>query len=231
MTGGLDYERAVKIAKDHEKLQIGVHLNITWGKPNQKFDSVSTLINTDRSFLNLKDFIIKYLSKKISLNEIFLEFRSQIESVIENSIYPSHLDSHQHIHLFPGIYKIVKKLSLDYNIPWVRKPFEPVNSSFHNFTKRTILSLLTLYNAPLSYKNNNFRGLGIQENSNYLDQLLNIIKNLPSGKTELMVHPAEKDDVLKNIDPFVESRFTELNSLCNPEVINEINSQNIVLDK
>jgi len=231
MTAGLDYERAIKIAKEHLKLQVGVHLNITWGKPNQNPDNVQTLINSDGVFFDLKNFIKKYLSMKISLDQIFLEFRSQIESVIENSIYPSHLDSHQHIHLFPAIYKIVKKLSLDYNIPWVRKPFDPPNSSFHNFSKRTILSLLTLYNAPFDFKNNNFRGLGIQENSNHLNQLLNIIKNLPNGKTELMVHPAEKDDILKNIDPFVESRFIELNNLCAPELINEINNQNIILDK
>ena len=44
-----------------------------------------------------------------------------------------------------------------------------------------------------------------------------------------MVHPAEKDDILKNIDPFVESRFIELNNLCAPELINEINNQNIEL--
>jgi predicted glycoside hydrolase/deacetylase ChbG (UPF0249 family) len=66
----------------------------------------------------------RYLLGKIALAEISSELDAQIGKVVANGIKPSHLDGHQHLHVVPGVRRIIESLAKKYAIPAIRYPKE-----------------------------------------------------------------------------------------------------------
>ena len=52
-----------------------------------------------------------YFRGRIRPDEIRLEARRQIESVLDAGLRVTHLNSHQHIHLFPQIWLLMEELA------------------------------------------------------------------------------------------------------------------------
>ena len=50
----------------------------------------------------------------------------------------SHLDSHQHLHMFPGLWNITLQLSNKYNIPIIRIPAEKFHLRPFSFTRQAL---------------------------------------------------------------------------------------------
>jgi hopanoid biosynthesis associated protein HpnK len=118
--------QAVEIAKKLPNLGVGVHLNLTEGTPLSKDACVDCLCDVEGRFafsparLSLLSVAAPKLRKAIRT-----ELAAQIQSVVDNGLKPTHLDSHKHIHSFPSIFAIVCELAGQFNIPAVRWPFEP----------------------------------------------------------------------------------------------------------
>src|SRR5437764_6226366 len=49
------------------------------------------------------------------------EMRAQIEKVLDTGIRVTHLNGHQHLHLWPRIFAIVERLAKQYGIPYIRR--------------------------------------------------------------------------------------------------------------
>ncbi|MFC6315382.1 carbohydrate deacetylase [Lapidilactobacillus achengensis] len=107
------FNQAVQIAKANPALGVGVHLTLTCGTP---LTDVPTLIVPETgkfkriSFYNHGDFTV-------SEDEIYQELKGQIEKVIATGIYPTHFDSHQHIHTMGSVVPIVEELASEYRVP------------------------------------------------------------------------------------------------------------------
>ncbi len=56
------------------------------------------------------------------------EIRSQIEAMIHHGLQPTHLDSHQHVHVMSPIWSICCRLAAEYNIRRVRVPATPTRA-------------------------------------------------------------------------------------------------------
>lgn len=95
------FEEALALAEQyHLKDKIGIHFNLTEGKPL-----------TDLSDTGLTDKNQKFIAKEIfspsnffSLtvrNKIKKEIREQYARLTENNLKPTHMDSHQHVHTLP----------------------------------------------------------------------------------------------------------------------------------
>jgi hopanoid biosynthesis associated protein HpnK len=119
-------DEAVKIAKKLPSLGVGVHLNLTEGRPLSKDTSIGRFLDTDGQFA-CSPFKLSLLSlggHKIR-EAIRAELAAQIQWVIDNGLKPTHLDSHKHIHTFPPLFSIVCQLAGRFQIPAIRWPFEP----------------------------------------------------------------------------------------------------------
>jgi len=119
-------DEAVKIAKKLPNLGVGVHLNLTEGRPLSKDTCIGRLLDTDGQFA-CSPFKLSLLSlggHKIR-EAIRAELAAQIQWVIDNGLKPTHLDSHKHIHTFPQLFSIVCQLAGRFQIPAIRWPFEP----------------------------------------------------------------------------------------------------------
>ena len=115
------FEEAINIiAPRCPGLDIGINLNITKGKSVSQ--DVNLLINSNEEFCNKYFDILREvygIHHKEFLNQIELEFISQIEKVISKTKV-THIDSYCNIHMIPPIFKIVCKLAKQYNIQYVR---------------------------------------------------------------------------------------------------------------
>lgn len=123
-------EHAAQLAKDHPHLGIGLHLNLTLGKP---LTSGPTLIQANGDFVDKNQRFILPLA----VDEAEIELRAQLARFDELfGSLPSHLDSHHSIHDHPLIWPITQKLSKEYHLKvrrynhfrWRSDFFEPHNT-------------------------------------------------------------------------------------------------------
>jgi chitin disaccharide deacetylase len=88
--------------KEHPDLPFGVHLTAISEQPNYRWGplaskkEVSSLIDEDSYFYPLSR--VEEMLDKVRLIELELEFRTQIEWVLNAGLQPTHLDSHCHVH-------------------------------------------------------------------------------------------------------------------------------------
>jgi predicted glycoside hydrolase/deacetylase ChbG (UPF0249 family) len=191
------FSEAIKGLRIRKGLGVGIHLNLTYGKA-LRFDSMYN--NADGVFdLGYLKLIAFSIGKKGFLEAIEAEFEQQILRVLNAGLALTHLDSHRHIHLIPGIYRVVVKLAKKYNIARVRLINENFIDSLllsrrYNFifnggiVKYFLLRIFTAINVSHAnfYKNINFYSIlytGVIT-GNIFQKLTDSDKNY-----EVMIHP------------------------------------------
>lgn len=194
-TDVVDWVRSVPA----RKISFGVHLNITQGQPVA--GGLTELVDERSVFLGKKK-VLSFLGRGISpvlTREIEKEIESQIEALLREDIAVDHIDSHHHVHIFPGVIPIVMRAARRHGIPSIRVPGELLNSVrslkrdegvvreaefFSNYAFRMRPSLDAWGLSAPDY----FRGLYVKGRLSP-QVLMELVENLDDGLTELMVHP------------------------------------------
>jgi predicted glycoside hydrolase/deacetylase ChbG (UPF0249 family) len=118
----LRYSRdALEVVKEQPGLGVGVHLNLTKGRPCLPGEQIASLVSDDGNFHHTPVFYTRALAGGISLLEVEAEVRAQIERVLAAGIHPTHLDSHSHWQILPPLAALIPKLAREYGIPGVRQ--------------------------------------------------------------------------------------------------------------
>lgn len=195
------WQEAVKLAQENPQLGIGVHLTLVGSvAPVLPAAKVSSLL--DEQGLFLPDYIAfakRFYSGSIKRSELEAELRAQIERALESKINITHIDSHQHTHVLPGINALVLKLCNEYNIIRVRIPKEAYTftGGFHTGIGRMIGRSGLSFCAQLAAQRADSLGLhhpqhffGMLAGGHLNAELVgNILRQLPDGVSELMTHP------------------------------------------
>jgi predicted glycoside hydrolase/deacetylase ChbG (UPF0249 family) len=116
------FEEAAALARDHQELRgrVGVHLNLTEGKPlSQPILSCRLFCGADGTFHFKRERPIFRLGKPVKA-AVYEELRMQVQKVIAAGIIPTHLDSHHHIHNEWAIAPLVRSLAIEFRIPRIR---------------------------------------------------------------------------------------------------------------
>ena len=207
MAGGAAFDDAVRIARHCPQLGVGVHLTLVGARPVLPVAEVSSLLDEAGDFYGSYPLFIKrFLRGKIRLAEVERELAAQIDRVRMAGIQPSHLDSHQHLHVLPGIGGLVLDLARRFSIRAIRIPAEPV--AFIGATPATVGRLAG--RGGLTMLANLFRqhaaAAGIRTSDHFYGMLaggqltepaiLAILRRLPPGDSELMTHPGFADESL-----------------------------------
>lgn len=212
MAGGDAFEHAIELARQHPKLGIGVHLTLVGASPVARGD-IHTLLTRDGVFYpGYGQFITRYISRRISKEHIEYEFRCQMQKVVGRGITITHIDSHQHLHALPGMANVIAKIAREFNVSKIRIPAEPIgffDTGSHNvsrFFSRAILtgcSLMAqgLYTRHGFYAPQHFFGM-LAGGAMLEPSLLHILRKLPDGVSEIMVHPGKDTQVLGRIFPW-----------------------------
>jgi chitin disaccharide deacetylase len=209
MATGSAFDDAVSLAKANPSLDVGCHLVLVGEPPFPA--SVPQLL------------------RAVALGRIpiYEELTAQIRRILEAGIQLSHLDTHKHTHLLPPVLAAVARISQEYRIPWVRRPFDfPLQPNSPGLTKRVVSRafgtvrgrferVLSRYGCRSTDHFAGFQMTGRFDAST----LAGLIRALPEGSTEFMCHPgyctAELHAARTRLK---DSREQELGALIAPEV-------------
>ena len=242
LPGALERIRTAHAA--NPALPIGLHLDITEGKPVLPENQVPSLVDESGNFYSA-DTITTHLTE-ISLPELRAELHAQAELLLKSGVKFDHIDYHNHmLALYTPFYPLVIELAQEYGVP-VRQPVpESVYGQIHvqggsgsaaamqqmmAFGMRHPLLAMKMMPdmTPDAFKNQARRldTLGIPTPNWFVDafynnatsaNLISILGQLPPGVSEMMVHPG-LDDPGVNDPSAYSSRSEELEVLTDPSV-------------
>jgi predicted glycoside hydrolase/deacetylase ChbG (UPF0249 family) len=212
--------------------RIGIHLNLTSGRPlapGQK-----TLTDEAGIFFAKRAAWRRALLGAFDMKDVEREFAAQIERLAAAGIAPDHIDGNNHIHVFPGIAGVTAALARRFGIARIRLPQERFSRAGQwtgrNALKKYIIGLLSRRARPLFERcglrfTDHFAGIQFPVVTDTAS-LKAFLADLPEGTTELMCHPGYRNQA----NPFSTSeRELELGALTAEDVLREVRQQNIHL--
>ena len=221
MATGLTLEADMPLLfKECPAIGVGAHLTLTTLKPVLNPKQIPSLVNEHGHFNQLGDLIA--LADQINEEELYAEWKAQIDKLLTLGLELDHLDSHHSAGIIsPKTISVMIRLAGEYGLP-VRKP----QSSHQNKAMDAFaISELDKHGIPyLKYFNGDF-----SDNKGSLESLTTILTELKTGSTEIMSHPGYVDADLENISSMVAPRITELNSLCSAEAKQLVIDQHLQL--
>ena len=237
LANGAAFDSAVELARGSPELGVGVHLNLTNGRPISDHSMVPSLVNHNGHFSGSPARLARrILARRVCLAEVERELAAQIEKVQASGIAATHLDGHKHVHMLPGVFPIVVRLAQRYRISGVRVAIErtvglagmlrshpaAAGTILMQYLRGRALALL----APDCRERLRQAGIassmyffGITQ-TGLLDAVVldTLLWNLPEGTSELVCHPGYADDALQQTGTrLVEQRERELQALTRPE--------------
>jgi len=206
MPAGPVFDQAVEMLRSIGRTEAGVHLSLTGAliPCARDKDKIRTLVSK-AGVLNVDyhEFALRYLTGKIKREHIFNELREQVKKAIDSGLEITHIDSHEHVHMFPGIFDIVLDLSAGFGLKYVRIPLESHTVLSRLFTAKDLLRHLALKTAVYSnlrktqsHKINfNDRFYGHFHSGRVNDDVLCfVVSHTNEGVTELALHPGDFRD-------------------------------------
>jgi predicted glycoside hydrolase/deacetylase ChbG (UPF0249 family) len=119
---GPAFERCAPWLADARDLGVGVHLALVGEDPPLlSAAEIPTLV--DRSghlHLSWRRFLPRIAARRIDPADVEREMTAQYERALAAGIRPTHLDTHQHLHLWPGVGDLLTRLALRWGVPAVR---------------------------------------------------------------------------------------------------------------
>ena len=227
MANGAAFEHAADLAAGHPELDVGCHLVLVQGRSLAK--PGSELPGS-----------VPELLRRLATGKIdpYAELRAQIERILAAGLRPVHLDTHKHTHLWPQVLDAVARLSQEFRIPWVRRPFDlPLNASGVPMSKRLISRSLRAVRVQFHRKLNEYgcrttdHFAGFQITGRFRTaELVRLIEQLPPGLTEFMTHPGRcGPELLAASTRLKQSRQDELDALTAPEVRSALSAAGVTL--
>ena len=193
---GQAFDDALRVLRDCPGLGVGVHLTLIEEKPLCEPGRIASLVGQNGRFhTSYRRFSERIFFGKIEREELRLELDTQVRRVLDAGIQPSHLDSHQHVHVLSPVWHVVAELAHRYGIPFVRVPrFQQVwarAKDTREYISRIGLNILSTVRRRQveTFKTANATvGLHLSGRLKAPD-LLEVLNTLRPGLCELVVHP------------------------------------------
>ncbi len=216
MANGEAFDDAVRFARETPTLDVGCHLVLVGG----------TSLVSGREFPATVARLLTALARR----EIrpYEELRAQIQRIQSAGIQPTHLDTHKHTHLAPPVLDAVARLGQEFDIRWVRRPFDfPLTAlrgsvpQIKQLTSRALGLVRQRFHRVLEghgcRTTDHFAGFQITGRFKTAE-LAQLLAEIPEGTTEFMTHPGRCGEALRNARTRLkECREDELNALIAPE--------------
>ena len=201
MAGGDAFDEAVEMARSMPSLGIGIHLTLVGGIKSVLPPSEVPSLTWDNGVFchDYGKLIVRDLEGKILLSEVYAEWDAQIQKIMNTGLPVTHMDGHQHMHMWPHFYPIARDLAKKYHISCMRVPDEDVlfgmkDGPIIRWAAKNGLSLLSRMHRPDLKKNH------IRTNDHFFGMLYGghlsperfakfILQTKP-GITEIMCHPS-----------------------------------------
>jgi predicted glycoside hydrolase/deacetylase ChbG (UPF0249 family) len=203
------FEEAASLAREAPGLAVGVHLNLTRGRPVSRPAEVPSLVREDGAFARgARGLTLALARGRLALQDVRQEWAAQIARARAAGIVPTHLDAEQHVHLLPPLFRVVVGLAQAEGILAVRAGAEeellarlaPANPQWYKAAIVAVLGRRARRRAALAGLRVPDRLLGIVDGGR-LDgpRLERLLARLAEGLTELIAHPGSEGAELREV--------------------------------
>jgi predicted glycoside hydrolase/deacetylase ChbG (UPF0249 family) len=229
-------DRLASLVRKYPDISAGCHVNPAVGRPVLPAGKVPTLVDDNGEFF-YRRFSSRFLSGKISLAELRAEMTAQVEKArdLAGKAF-SHLDFHMGLHKLPGVYGAFLDVADKSGVGRIRGYRYLVGMESRVPRLRHAVYLLESATRVPKYfwnlwqwkKARNRRlatpdhwvgitHLGVKPNTIAVQNYLMMLKNIPQGFNEFVVHPGYVDDDLRRWSTYLDQRVLECNVLLNRE--------------
>jgi predicted glycoside hydrolase/deacetylase ChbG (UPF0249 family) len=225
-------EEAVDFASRTPSLGLGVHLNLTTGRPLLPPDRVPTLVDEEGFFFSPSRLVARMITGQTEKRHILQELGAQIEFCYGEGLRLTHLDTHSLTHAIPTLGSLVLQLARRYEIPAIRSPrvsgaVIPCTRKWmqrigHQFGRPVARSQMETKSASGKEATITWNGLKTTRYLLYLrwwlgdscfEDLEGTIRVLGDRTVEIMSHPGFVDDELAALSNYVAGREEEVRLL------------------
>jgi predicted glycoside hydrolase/deacetylase ChbG (UPF0249 family) len=224
---------ALSYAKAAADLRVGVHFNLTTGRPLLPVEQVPSLVNSAGIFYKMPVLLSRMIAGLVRREEMHAELIAQMERCLDYGLKPQHVDSHQHLHALPSVGKQVAQLMDRYDVTAVRNPdfsaFVVPPTGRNRLVQKTVRKtgknmirstqeMITRKSLPLDDPANRSDQLiylrsYVRRGAGALDSVRACFSSLNGRTLEIIAHPAVADDILPALSNYVEGRQQELELL------------------
>lgn len=211
---------AMRLLAENPDIPFGVHLTFVGDSINYRWrpltcaDKVPSLVDETGHFY-IWDRIPEFVAKA-KLEELEVEFRAQIETVLAANLKPTHLDWHSlRIHKRPDIFDVMIKMAREYGLAL-------------RVRERPLIEKVQRLSLPCNdYDFLDSYGL---EPVGKADLYAQLLRELPVGLSEWAVHPGLANAELLTIEPAgAHIRQADLDSMLSAAVREVIQQEGITL--
>ncbi len=193
-----DLQQAAAMLVAAPRLGVGLHLNITRGRPIAPPGAVEALLGRNGEFFGSP----QALPVRVRVEAVQAEFQAQLDTFVRTfGRLPQHLDTHHHVHRHPVVLEAFLDLAVSRQLA--------VRSI--DARMRAMMTARSL-GSPA-----HFLGDAGPEPYWTTTRLLSALQTLQPGITELMCHPGYFDDAIA-YSRYGRQRDVERQALCAPEV-------------
>ncbi len=202
-------QEAAELARKCPELGVGLHVNLTKGRPVSSPHRVPSLLEEKGGFQGID----KLYQQNINREEVKTEVFAQIEEFFQLDLKPTHLDAHHHLQFHPVIIETLIEAAKKNKLP-LRNVGEETRLRFQKENIPT----------PDIFLSSFFGEKATRENLYHLLPRLN--QKYPGAVVELMTHPGFLDQHITT-SSYHSPREKELNILCSEEIRELINKMEI----
>jgi predicted glycoside hydrolase/deacetylase ChbG (UPF0249 family) len=208
--------------RDEESLGVGAHLAaIGEDPPLLTAREIPTLVDRrGRLPESWRRLLPRLLARRVDPADIAREFGAQLDAIRGEGLTVDHLDTHQHLHLWPGVREVVLDLAVREGIPAVRV----TRSTSRSIVGATVRRLAARLEREARADGLAFPGdaAGLDE-AGRLDtstalQALDRLAGAHAAGVELSAHPGAHEDPDRDRYRWGYRWGDELDALCAPEV-------------
>lgn len=211
-------------------ISIGLHLNLTAGKPVSNCQEIKSLVDSNGMFYSMSEFRSRWQTKKIKLNEVKKEISAQYLVYRRLIGEPDYWNTHQHIHMAPAFLYLILSSEMNLNIKAFRCNKHIVIGEGHiNKHLRKLYINSLFYYVRKRVKIPDGLLLFVDENIKYnMNEWLHKVSWDKYEVIELMIHPAKSIDSIY-FGAMQESRIKEYEMVINESNYRCIEENNVEL--
>jgi predicted glycoside hydrolase/deacetylase ChbG (UPF0249 family) len=200
----------VTALQDYPQMGVGLHFNLTHGRPTAPTEEVITLLNDAGTFFRPDELNARRVNPEHVRRELTAQFDLFVAKL---GRLPTHLDNHhRRIETHPDVFPVVLAFAAERGLPCRIR-----DDALRQQAKQRGVALCDTI-------------IGDVSNHPYwtVERLMEGIASLSEGTTELVCHPGYLDEPLKR-SRYSWQREEELRALCDPSVRKAVERQGVRL--
>lgn len=207
---GTAFEEALALIRKNPGLDVGLHIVLVGERPVSAPERIKSLVDKEGNFhKDAFTFLRRYLLGRINAQEIESEISAQFQKAGDAGLNISHVDSHQHLHMLPGILEIIIRMCERYRISFIRTARCPIvrHWRFAGKKKISVQLALNILSALARNKINScgLRTVDVSSGTLYSgalneERFLAFVSSFENGVAEIICHPAL-------VDAFISERY------------------------